>query len=118
VWSAAPLARPCYRLLAEPDRQRAALAQASLVGLPVRHLVAGLRNPMATVGIVFVRPGQTRRSGRGRFPTESSPHRQPRHPCTTYGRPPPCKSFLQHADVESRLLPSIRPVVQPGGWWP
>jgi hypothetical protein len=48
------------RLLTEPDRQRAALAQPSLVGLPVRHLVAGSRDVVATVGIVFVRHGQTR----------------------------------------------------------
>src|SRR3954451_12476874 len=38
---------------------RAALAQASLVGLPVRHLVAGSLDVVATGGIVFVRHGQT-----------------------------------------------------------
>jgi hypothetical protein len=27
-----------------------------------------------------------------------------------YGRPPPCKSFLERCDIKSRLLPSIRPV--------
>jgi len=56
-----PRRRPpgCDCFLAEPDRQRAALAQPSLVGRPVRHLVAGSRDVVATVGIVFVRHGQT-----------------------------------------------------------
>ena len=38
-----PRRRPprCNRFLREPDRQRAALPKPSLVGLPVRHLVAG-----------------------------------------------------------------------------
>ena len=48
-------ARSWHTLLTEPDHQRAALAQASLVGLPVRHLVAGSRDPVATIGIVLVR---------------------------------------------------------------
>ena len=70
------------RLFREPDRQRAALAQASLVDRPVRHLVAGSRDVVATVGIVFVRHAQTGRSGRGRLPIESRPQGQQRHPCT------------------------------------
>src|SRR3954463_6778045 len=36
--------------------------------------------------------------------------RHPAHPCNIYGRPPPCKRFLQRCDLESRLPPSIRPV--------
>src|SRR3954453_1531515 len=31
-------------------------------------------------------------------------------PCNIYGRPPPCKRFLQRCDLESRLPPSIRPI--------
>ena len=73
------------RLVREPDRQRAALSQPSLIISPVRHLVAGLRNPMATVGIVFVRHGQAGRSGRGFLSIQCHSSRQPPHPCTKPG---------------------------------
>jgi hypothetical protein len=86
----AELSEYVKRPRAEPDRQRAALAQASLVGRPVRHLVASLRNSVATVGIVFVRHGQTRRSGRSSPSIQSYPRRQQRHPCTK----PSCATLI------------------------
>ena len=60
---------------------------------------------VAAGGIGFVRhEGGIRSIETGR------PLRHPAHPCNIYGRPPPCKRFLQRCDLESRLLPSIRPV--------
>jgi len=64
------------------DRQRAALAQASFVGLPVRHFVATLRDPVATLGIVLVRHGQAGRSERGSPSIQYHPPGQLQHPCT------------------------------------
>ena len=64
------------------SRQRAALSQPSLIVSPVRHLVAGSRDVVATVGIVLVRHGQAGRLGRGRHPIESRPQGQQQHPCT------------------------------------
>ena len=69
-------------IVTEPDRQRAPLSQPGLVVSPVRHLVAGFRNPMAAVGIVFVRHGQAERSGRGAPSIQCQPPEQPPHPCT------------------------------------
>jgi hypothetical protein len=49
---------------------------------PIHHLVASLRNPMATVDIVLVRRAQAERSGRGSPSIRHHPPEQPRHPCT------------------------------------
>jgi hypothetical protein len=46
---------------------------------------------------------------------EDQPHGQQLGHAPSMDGPPPCKSFFQRFGVEDRLLPSIRPVVQPAG---
>jgi hypothetical protein len=72
---------------------------------PVRHPPLRPRNVVATIGIVFMRHKSEIRSIETNLPL-----RHPAYPCNIYGRPPPCKSFLDRCDIKSRLLPSIRPV--------
>jgi hypothetical protein len=89
-WLAAPV-RPRLgppggnRLLAEPHRRIATLAQACLVGWPIRQPTLLLRDIMATLGVGLERRGGRPGSGlRAAFyPTQ--PRRQTSDPCTNAG---------------------------------
>jgi hypothetical protein len=101
------------RLVREPDRQRAALPKPGLVVSPVRHLIAGLRNPMATVGIVFVRHGQAGRSGRRSSSIQCHSPRQPPHPCTKPTAQGRCGSLFLHRSGLSPPTPCQSPGALP-----
>ena len=99
-------------IVTEPDCQRASLSQPGLVVSPVRHLVAGFRNPMAALGIVFVRHGQAERSGRGAPSIQCQPPGQPPHPCT---KPPKCAKTTT-LDVSWMCRVRWTPLVRQLGW--
>jgi hypothetical protein len=86
-WLAAPV-RPRLgppggnRLLAEPHRQIATLAQACLVGWPIRQPTLLLRDMVATLGVGLERHGGHPGSGLGAAFYPTQPRRQTSDPCT------------------------------------